>query len=223
MIDKRVPSLEQALAGLVDGVTIMVGGFGGSGTPSALVDAVLDTGVRDLTIISNNAGRGETGVAGLILQRRVRRIICTFPVGHGSEAVRQALENGELELEVCPQGTFAERIRAAGAGLGGVLTPTGLGTELAEGKPVYELDGRHYLVERPLRAEFALVQAWKADRWGNLVYRYAQQNFNPLMAMAAKCTVAEVDELVELGHLEPAAIHTPGIFVSRVVLTGRGE
>ncbi len=221
MIDKTVPSLAAAVEGLEDGMVVMVGGFGDSGTPHELLNAVLERGCRDLTIISNNAGDGDRGIAALILHHRVRKVICSFPTTARNYAVRDAVERGEVELELRPQGTLAECIRAGGAGLGGVLTPTGLGTELAEGKPIYELDGRQYVVERPLRADFALVRGWRADRWGNVVYRYAQQNFNPLMAMAARCTVAQVDHIHEVGELDPMLVHTPGIFVDRVVRVER--
>ena len=221
MVNKIVSSIEETVADLTDGMTVMVGGFGESGTPLALLKAALDTGARDLTIISNNAGREDLGIAALILGKRVRRIICSFPNYKGNDAIRDAVQRGEVELELCPQGSLSERIRAGGAGLGGVLTPTGIGTPLEFGKPVYEIDGRRYLLERPLHADFALIQAWKADRWGNLVYRYAQRNFNPLMAMAAKCTAAQVDELVELGGIDPIHVHTPGIFVARVVQVDR--
>jgi 3-oxoadipate CoA-transferase alpha subunit len=221
MIDKTVPSLEVAVQGLEDGMVVMVGGFGDSGTPHELLNAVLGRGCKDLTIVSNNAGDGDRGIAALILHHRVRKVICSFPTTAHNYAVREAVERGEVELELRPQGTLAECIRAGGAGLGGVLTPTGLGTELAEGKPVIELDGRQYLVERPLRADFALVRGWRADRWGNVVYRYAQQNFNPLMAMAARCTVVQVDHVHEVGEIDPMQVHTPGIFVDRVVRVER--
>lgn len=221
MINKIVPSLGDSLAGLESGMTVMVGGFGDTGLPTELLNALVDLGASDLTIISNNAGSGDTGIAALVLARRVRKVICSFPTTSNPEAVRAAVASGELQLEVCPQGTLAERIRIGGAGLGGVLTPAGVDTPLQEGKPIYELDGRRYVVERPLKADFALVRASKGDRWGNLAYRYAQQNFNPLMAMAAACTVAQVDEVVELGDLGPMEIHTPGIFVSRVVQVAR--
>lgn len=223
MINKIVSSLEEAMTGLIDGMTVLVGGFGEAGSPLALLPAVLDCGARDLTIVSNNAGRGEVGIAALILNRRVRRIICSFPTIRGNHAVRNALEKSELELELCPQGSLAERIRAAGSGLGGVLTSTGIGTPLAMGKPLYEIDGRQFLVERPIHGDFALIRAWTGDRWGNLRYRYAQQNFNPVMAMAAKCTVAEVDNIVELGELVPMDVHTPGIFVSRLLQVQQTE
>lgn len=221
MIDKVVHSLAEAVAGLADGMSLLIGGFGDSGLPTALVDAVVETGASDLTIVSNNAGQGDRGIAALILKQRVRRVICSFPTAPRNDAIRDAVRKGEVELEVCPQGSLAERIRAAGAGLGGLLTPTGLGSSLQDDKPVYELDGRSWVVERPIHADFALIQAWKGDRWGNLVYRYAQQNFNPVMAMAATCTVVQVDEVVELGALGPMDIHTPGIFVQRVVRVSR--
>lgn len=222
MIDKVVPSMEAALAGLTDGMVVMVGGFSDTGAPKELVEAVLETTARQLTIISNGVGRGDHGLAALIRSGRVERIICSFPTTPQNDALREALDKGGLELEVCPQGSIAERIRAAGAGLGGVLTPTGVGTDLAAGKPVYELDGRQFLVERPLQADFALIRAWRADRLGNLVYRYAQRNFNPLMAMAARCTVAQTDHIVAPEEIDAMFMHTPGIFVKRVVHVDRG-
>lgn len=221
MVNKVVSSLEEAMADLTDGMTVMVGGFGEAGAPLVLLKAALDTGARDLTIIANNAGRDEIGIAALILGKRVRKVICSFPNYQGNDAIRNAVERGEVELELCPQGSLSERIRAGGAGLGGVLTPTGIGTPLEFDKPVYEIDGRRYLLERPLHADFALIHAWKGDRWGNLVYRYAQRNFNPVMAMAAECAVAQVDEVVELGGMDPIDVHTPGIFVKRVVQVDR--
>jgi 3-oxoadipate CoA-transferase alpha subunit len=217
VIDKVAASAAEALAGLRDGMTVMVGGFGNVGVAHGLIQAVVEHGARDLTIISNNAGRGKVGIAALILHHQVRRIICTYPMGVDNDAIRNAVASGEVEVEVCAQGSLVERIRAAGAGLGGVLTQAALGTDLAEGKPTYELDGRTYLVERPLHADVGLIGAWKGDRWGNLVYRYAQQNFNPVMAMAAAYAIAEVDEVVELGEIEPMHVHTPGIFIQRVV------
>jgi 3-oxoadipate CoA-transferase, alpha subunit len=217
VINKVADSAGEAVAGLKDGMTVMIGGFGDAGVAHSLIRAVIEQGARGLTIVSNNAGRGTTGIAALILNHRVRKIICTFPMGKDNDAVRNAVASGELELEICPQGTLVERIRAAGAGVGGVLTQTALGTELGAGKPIYELDGKQYLVERPIHADFGFIGAWKGDRWGNVVYRYAQQNFNPVMAMAAKYAVAEVEEVVELGELEPMHIHTPGIFIQRIV------
>jgi 3-oxoadipate CoA-transferase alpha subunit len=220
MINKVVPSFAAAIDGLKDGMAVMIGGFNAGGAPRELVESILDTPARDLTVICNGAGMGKQGLAALILNGRVRRLICSFPTTPQNDAFREAYGKGELELEICPQGSLAERMRAAGAGLGGVLTPTGLGTELAQGKPIYELDGRQFIVERPLSADFALIRAWRADRLGNLVYRYAQRNFNPLMAMAARCTVVHAERLVEPGELEPMQIHTPGIFVHRIVAAG---
>ncbi len=220
VINKIVDSFDAALAGLADGMTVLIGGFTDGGAPIELVEAVMTTGAKDLTVVANGAGAGEKGLALLIRNRRVRKVICSFPTG--SVAAREAIEAGHLELEVSPQGTMVERMRAAGAGLGGVLTPTGLGTEFAAGKPIYELDGRQFVVERPIHADFALIRAWKADRWGNLVYRYAQQNFNPAMAMAAACTVVQVDNLEGPDGVEPMQVHTPGIFVKRVLHVDRG-
>jgi len=220
VIDKIVGSVREAVAGIADGMTVLIGGFTDVGAPFQLLDGLYETGAKNLTVVANGAGAGERGLAVLVREGRVRKIICSFPTG--SVAARDAIARGELELEVTPQGTMTERMRAAGAGLGGVLTPTGLGTELGEGKPVYELDGKAYLVERPIHADFALIRAWKADRWGNVAYRYAQRNFNPVMAMAASCTVVQVDELVDGQGLAPMEVDTPGIFVHRVVRVDRG-
>jgi 3-oxoadipate CoA-transferase alpha subunit len=223
MINKVVDSLEKAVSGLQDGMTVMIGGFSEHHAPWELVDAVLSTGARQLTIVSNGVGRGTHGLAGLIRSGRVARIICSFPTTPQNDAFREALERDQLACEICPQGSIAERLRAAGAGLGGVLTPTGLDTELALGKPVYELDGHRYLVERPLPGDFALIRAHQADRFGNVVYRYAQRSFSPLMAMAARCTIVQADHVVEPETLNPMYIHTPGIFVHRVIQVTRGD
>ncbi|MCA1326718.1 3-oxoacid CoA-transferase subunit A [Herbaspirillum sp. alder98] len=217
MIDKTIASLEQAVAGIQDGATIMIGGFGNAGMPSALIDALIDQGARELTIVNNNAGNGETGLAALLKARRVRKIICSFPRQADSQVFDALYRAGDLELELTPQGNLAERIRAAGAGIGGFFSPTGYGTMLAEGKETRLIDGRHYVLESPIHADFALIKAHRGDRWGNLVYRKTARNFGPIMAMAAKCAVAQVDEIVELGQLDPEHIVTPGIFVQRVV------
>ncbi|MDE3076886.1 MAG: 3-oxoacid CoA-transferase subunit A [Chloroflexota bacterium] len=222
MIDKVVASTEAGLEGLADGMTILVGGFNDAGMPKELLKAALDTGARGLTVVANGAGMGDQGLAALILNHRVGHVICSFPSTPRNDAIRDAVDRQEVVLEVCPQGSVAERMRAAGAGLGGVLTPTGVGTELAQGKPVYELDGRTFLVERPIHGDFALIRAWRADRMGNLLYRYAQRNFNHVMAMAAACTVVQADHIDEPGAIEPMAIHTPGIYVKRVVQVDRG-
>lgn len=195
----------------------MIGGFGAAGMPNELIDALIAGGATDLTIINNNAGNGDKGVAALIAAGRVRRIICSFPRQADSFHFDAAFRAGSIELELVPQGNLAARIQAAGAGFGAIYTPTGFGTMLAEGKETRDIDGRGYVLEYPLHADFALIKAHKGDRWGNLVYRKTARNFGPLMAMAAKTTVAQVSELVPLGGLDPEAIVTPGIFVQRVV------
>jgi 3-oxoadipate CoA-transferase alpha subunit len=217
MIDKTFATLESAVADIHDGATVMIGGFGNAGMPSALIDALLAQGARDLTVVNNNAGNGETGLAALIKAKRVRKIICSFPRQADSHHFDALYRAGEIELELTPQGNLAERIRAAGAGIGGFFTPTGYGTQLAEGKETRLIDGRHYVFETPIRADFALIKALRGDRWGNLVYRKTARNFGPIMAMAAKTTIAQVVDVVALGELDPEAIITPGIFVQRVV------
>ncbi len=217
MVSKVVGSPEVAVADIQNGATIMVGGFGMAGMPTALVDALIGQGARDLTVVSNNAGNGETGLAALLKAGRVRRIICSFPRQADSYVFDSLYRAGEIELEVVPQGTLVERIRAAGAGLGAFFTPTAYGTMLADGKEVREINGRHYLLEYPIHADVALIKARHGDRWGNLVYRKTGRNFGPVMAMAAGCTVAQVDRVVDLGTLDPESIVTPGIFVHRVV------
>ncbi len=217
MIDKTVHSLAEAVAGIHDGATVMIGGFGTAGMPSELIDALIDQGARDLTIVNNNAGNGEIGLAALLKARRVRKIICSFPRQSDSYVFDALYRAGEIELELVPQGNLACRIEAAGAGLGAIFTPTGYGTLLAEGKETREIDGRHYVLELPIHADFALIKALKGDRWGNLVYRKTARNFGPIMARAARCTIAQVSEVVPLGALDPEVIVTPGIFVQRVV------
>ena len=220
MIDKIVSTLALAVADIGDGSTVMIGGFGGAGMPAALIDALIEQGARDLVIVNNNAGNGETGLAALLKAKRVRKIICSFPRQVDSHIFDGLYRAGELELELVPQGNLAVRIQAAGAGLGAVYTPTGFGTQLAEGKETRRIDGRDYVLEFPIRADFALIKAYRGDRWGNLVYRKSARNFGPIMAAAARCTVAQVDEVVPLGALDPEAIVTPGIFVKRVVAIG---
>jgi 3-oxoadipate CoA-transferase, alpha subunit len=217
VIDKRVATLADAVAGIEDGATVLVGGFGDSGVPVQLVHALLDRGSRELTIVTNNAGSGEEGVAALIRERRVRKIICSYPRSRGSIWFEERWRAGEIELQLVPQGTLTERMRAAGAGLGGFFTPTGADTLLAEGKEVRVIDGRRHVFEEPLRGDVALIKAHRADRWGNLVYRTAARNYGPTMATAAGLTVVQVDEVAQLGELDPEAIVTPGIFVDRVV------
>jgi 3-oxoadipate CoA-transferase alpha subunit len=221
MIDKTVASCEAAVADVRDGATIMIGGFGTAGLPDELIDALLAQGARELTIINNNAGNGDTGLAALIGAGRVRKIVCSFPRQVDSWHFDRAYRGGTIELELVPQGNLAERIRAAGAGIGGFFTPTGYGTELARGKETREIDGRGYVFETPLHADVAFIKAERGDRWGNLTYRKTARNFGPVMAMAARTTIATVHELVPLGTLDPEAVVTPGIFVQRVVPIAR--
>ena len=215
-MDKVLPSAEAAVEKVHDGASIMMGGFGLCGIPENLIRALHARGTRNLTIISNNAGVDEFGAGMLLKARQIRKVIGTY-VGENKEFERQALA-GEIDVELVPQGTFAERIRAAGAGIGGFFTPTGYGTLVAEGKETREIDGKHYVLEMPLPADFAFVKAWKGDRLGNLVYRKTARNFNPMMATAARVTIAEVERLVEPGELDPDAIVTPGVFVKHVLL-----
>jgi len=217
MIDKTYESLERAVADVHDGATVMIGGFGNAGMPAQLIDALIAQGARELTIVNNNAGNGDTGLAALLAAKRVRKIICSFPRQADSHHFDALYRAGEIELELTPQGNLAERIRAAGAGIGGFFTPTGYGTLLAEGKETRLIDGRHYVLESPIHADFALIKALKGDRWGNLVYRKTARNFGPIMAMAAKVAIAQVNEIVALGEIDPENIVTPGIFVQRVV------
>jgi len=217
MIDKIVPSAAAAVADIPDGATVMIGGFGTAGMPSELIDALIAHGARELTIVNNNAGNGDTGLAALLKARRVRKIVCSFPRQTDSHVFDTLYRAGEIELELVPQGNLAERIRAAGAGIGAFFSPTGFGTLLAEGKETRVIDGRNYVLEHPIRADFALIKALRGDRWGNLVYRKTARNFGPIMASAARCTIAQVREIVNLGDLDPEAVVTPGIFVRRVV------
>jgi 3-oxoadipate CoA-transferase alpha subunit len=217
MIDKTFASCAAAVADVADGATVMVGGFGTAGLPDELVMALLAQGAKDLTIVNNNAGNGDTGLAALIGAGRVRKIVCSFPRQTDSWHFDRAYRAGRIELELVPQGNLAERIRAAGAGIGGFFTPTGYGTELAKGKETREIDGRMHVFETPLHADVALVKAERGDRWGNLTYRMTARNFGPIMAMAARTTIATVHELVELGGIDPEVVVTPGIFVQRVV------
>ena len=221
MIDKIVSTPAEALADVRDGATVMIGGFGTAGLPDELVEALIDQGARDLTVVNNNAGNGDGGLAALIGAGRVRRIVCSFPRQVDSWHFDRAYREGRIELELVPQGNLAERIRAAGAGIGGFFTPTGYGTALAEGKETRFLDGRWQVFETPLHADLALIKAERGDRFGNLTYRMTARNFGPIMAMAAKCTVASVHEVVEPGALDPEAVVTPGIFVQRVVPVSR--
>jgi 3-oxoadipate CoA-transferase alpha subunit len=217
MIDKFMASPAAALADVPNGATIMIGGFGNAGMPSALIDALIAQGARELTIVNNNAGNGDTGLAALLKAKRVKKILCSFPRQADSWHFDGLYRSGELELELVPQGTLAERIRAAGAGVGGFYTPTAFGTKLAEGKETRRIGDRDYVLEFPIHADYALIKADRADRWGNLTYRKTARNFAPIMASAAKCTVVQVRETVELGALDPETVVTPGIFVKRVV------
>ena len=217
MIDKIVPDLQAAVAGIQDGATVLVGGFGEGGMPFELIDALIAQGAKDLVVASNNAGNAEYGLGALLKAGRVRKVICSFPRQSDSWVFDGLYRAGKLELELVPQGTLAERIRAAGAGIGGFFTPTGYGTELAKGKETRFIDGKHQLLEYPLHADVALISAYQADRWGNVVYRKTSRNFGPIMATAAKLAIVQVREIVPLGALDPEMVATPGIFVQRVV------
>ncbi|MFE2215735.1 3-oxoacid CoA-transferase subunit A [Streptomyces canus] len=220
MISKVCPSAGEAVAGIEDGATIMIGGFGRAGQPLELIDALVEQGARDLVVINNNAGNGSTGLAALLAAGRVRKIICSFPRQSDSYVFDRLYRAGKIELELAPQGTLAERIRAAGAGIGAFFTPTGFGTPLAAGKEHRVIDGRDHVLEHPLHADHALVSGHRADRWGNVVYRKTARNFGPIMAAAAQKTVVQVDRVVELGAIGPETVVTPGIFVDRVVGVG---
>jgi 3-oxoadipate CoA-transferase alpha subunit len=217
MIDKTIATAAAAVADIPDGATVMIGGFGTAGMPSELIDALIEQGARELTIVNNNAGNGDIGLAALLKAKRVRKIICSFPRQTDSYVFDALYRAGELELELVPEGNLAERIRAAGAGIGAFFTPTGYGTLLAEGKETRTIGGRPYVLEYPIHADFALIKAQRGDRWGNLVYRKTARNFGPIMASASRCTIAQVREVVNLGDLDPEAVVTPGIFVRRVV------
>lgn len=217
MIDKILASPAAALADVPDGATILIGGFGNAGMPSELIDALIAQGAKNLTVVNNNAGNADAGLAALIAAKRVRKILCSFPRQTDSWHFDKAWRAGEIELELVPQGTLAERIRAAGAGVGAFFTPTAFGTRLAEGKETRNINGRDYVLEYPIHGDYALIKADCADRWGNLAYRKTARNFGPIMAAAAKCTVAQVRETVPLGAIDPEHVVTPGIFVQRVV------
>ena len=223
MINKIVKSVADALADVKDGATVLVGGFGGAGMPNDLIDGLIEQGAKNLTVVNNNAGNGDIGLAALLKAGRVRKIICSFPRQVDSWHFDKLYKEKAVELELVPQGNLAERIRAAGAGIGAFFTPTGYGTLLAEGKETREIDGRQYVLEYPIRADFALIKADRADRWGNLTYRKTARNFGPIMASAARCTVAQVEHFDELGALDPEAVVTPGIFVKRVVVVGAAD
>ncbi len=221
MIDKIAASVADALSGIRDGSTVLIGGFGTAGIPIQLIDGLIEQGARELTVVNNNAGNGETGLAALLKAGRVRKMICSFPRQLDSQVFDGLYRSGQIELELVPQGNLAERMRAAGAGIGAFFCPTGYGTELAKGRETREIDGRHYVLEYPLHGDVALIKAERGDRWGNLVYRKAARNFGPVMAMAARRTIATVHEVVALGALDPEAIVTPGVFVHQVVRVER--
>ena len=220
MIQKIMPNVVEALKDIGDGSTILVSGFGDAGLPVFLLDALLEQGAKNLTLVSNNAGTQGVGIAKLIAGGKVKKMICSFPRQPESGAFDELYRQGKIELELVPQGTLAERIRAGGAGIGGFFTPTGFGTELAKDKECRDIDGINYVFEKAIQADYALIKADKGDRWGNLVYHGTARNFAPIMATAAKCTIAQVNQTVELGELDPEAIITPGIFVKRIVLVG---
>lgn len=217
MIDKSTASLHEALSQIKDGATIMIGGFGTAGQPAELIDGLIELGVKGLTIVSNNAGNGDYGLAKLLKAGAVDKVICSFPRQADSWVFDELYRAGKIQLELVPQGNLACRIQAAGMGLGAIFTPTGYGTLLAEGKETRHIDGKDYVLEMPIHADFALIKAYKGDRWGNLVYRKSARNFGPIMAMAGKVTIAQVAEVVELGELDPEHIVTAGIFVQHVV------
>ena len=218
-MNKVVASADEAVADIPDGAVIMSGGFGLCGNPENLIAALHRKGTKNLTVISNNCGTTEYGLGILLQSKQVKKMVSSY-VGENKEFERQLLA-GELEVELNPQGTLAERIRAGGCGVGGFYTPTGVGTDIARGKEVRTIDGREYLLEMPLKADFAILRAWKADRWGNCVFRKTARNFSPLMAMAAKVTIVEAENLVALGEVDPDEVHTPSIFVQRI-FQGRG-
>ncbi|RAX48590.1 3-oxoadipate CoA-transferase [Arthrobacter sp. AQ5-05] len=220
MAPRIATTAAEAVANIHDSSTILIGGFGNAGQPMELIDALMDCGATDLTVINNNAGQADAGLALLIKERRVSKIICSFPRQSDSWHFDEAYRAGEIELELVPQGNLAERIRAAGAGIGGFFTPTGYGTLLAEGKETRVIDGKGYVLESPLHADFALIKAFKADTHGNLVYRKTARNFGPIMASAAKSAIVQVDEIVETGKLDPEVVVTPGIYVNTLVALG---
>lgn len=222
MINKIVQSMADAMAGIKDGSTVLIGGFGAVGQPDELIEALIEQGAKDLVCVANNAGNGRVGLAKLMELGRVRKIICSFPRSAGSVVFEELYRAGKIELEIVPQGTMAERMRAAGAGVPAFFTATSVGTILANGKEEREFNGRRYVMEHALKGDVALVEGWEGDRWGNLTYRASGRNFNPVMAMAAELTIAQVSHLRELGELVPENVHTPGIFVNRVIQVDRG-
>jgi 3-oxoadipate CoA-transferase alpha subunit len=222
MINKIVQSVAEALAGVKDGSTVLIGGFGSVGQPDALIEGLIEQGATALTCVANNAGSGHVGLARLMELGRVRKIICSFPRSQGSVVFEELYREGKIELEIVPQGTMAERMRAAGAGIPAFYTATSVGTLLARGKEEREFGGRRHVLEHALYADVALVEAWEADRWGNLTYRASGRNFNPVMATAAELTIAQVQHIRDLGELDPEKIATPGLYVQRVVQVDRG-
>ena len=223
MIDKRVQSMAEALAGVADGATVLIGGFGAVGQPNALIEGLIEQGATDLVCVANNAGTGHVGLARLMELGRVRKMICSFPRSAGSVVFEALYAAGKIELEIVPQGTLAERMRAAGAGIPAFFTATAAGTQLARGKETRVIGGREHVLEEALPGDLALVEAWQADRWGNLTYRSSGRNFNPVMAAAARLTVVQCQHVVELGTLDPEAVVTPGIFVDRVLHVPYGD
>jgi 3-oxoadipate CoA-transferase, alpha subunit len=223
MINKIVQSVAEAMAGIRDGSVVLIGGFGSIGQPNALIDGLIEQGANDLTVVANNAGVGRIGLARLMEMDRVRKIICSYPRTTDPVVFEELYRAGRIELEVMPQGTMAERMRAAGAGIAAFYTPTSVGTLLAKGKEIREFAGRQYVLEEALFGDVALVEAWEADRWGNLTYKSSARNFNPVMATAATLTIAQAQHIVDLGGLDPERIGTPGIFVNRVVHVPYGE
>jgi len=221
MINKIADSVAQALSGVKDGDTVLIGGFGTAGIPNELIDGLIAQGARELTVVNNNAGNAEQGLAALLKAGRVRKIICSFPRQADSQVFDGLYRSGQLELELVPQGNLAERLRAAGAGIGAFFCPTAYGTELAAGKETREINGKHYVLEYPIHGDVALIKAEQGDRWGNLTFRMSARNFGPVMAMAARHTVATVHDIVPLGQLDPESIVTPGIFVSQIVRVDR--
>ncbi len=217
MMNKCVSSLPAAVAGIRDGSVVLIGGFGNAGIPVELIDALIDQGAKDLTVVTNNAGAGRSDVAKLLGTGRVRKIVCSYPRSSGSVVFEELYAAGKIELELVPQGTLSERMRAAGAGIGGFFTPTAAGTKLAEGKEVRKINGRDYVLEAPLKGDVALIKAETADRWGNLTFRLAARNFAPTMAMAAALTVVQARKIVDLGTIDPEQVITPGVFVDRIV------
>jgi 3-oxoadipate CoA-transferase, alpha subunit len=223
MINKIVQSMAEAMAGIGDGAVVLLGGFGSIGQPNALIDGLIEHGAKDLTVVSNNAGVGRIGLARLLELGRVRKIICSYPRSVDPTVFEELYRAGKIEVEIVPQGTLAERMRAAGAGIPAFFTATAVGTKLAAGKEQREIGGRHYLLEQALAGDVALIEAWEADRWGNLTYRSSARNFNPVMAMAATLTIVQAQHIVDLGALDPEKIATAGIYVNRVLHVPYGE